>query len=293
MKKNETGTLLVLLLTAMIWGLAFVAQRDIADRIPPLTLGAVRFLISAVVLYPISRIQNKKSHETPLSVQDFKGGCIVGLMLFTATFLQQIGLQCTEAGKAGFLSALYVVLVPVIGILFKRKTSLNTWIALILSVPALYLLCRMENGFSLAQGDLWVLSSSVFWALHILCTDRFAKQIPVLRLCFIQSLTAGCIYTVCALCFESPTPAVLQDTLFPVLYVGIMSTAVAYTLQSIGQKHSQPAHAAIVMSTESVFSVLGGALILGERMSVFGYIGCALMFAAVLISQLGGGKNNV
>ncbi len=287
MKRRELRALLILLITAAIWGFAFAAQREASRFLQPFTFGALRFFLGAAVLYPLSRKADQKMARSGISKSDFRSGALVGAVLFVASVLQQLGISTTSAGQAGFLSALYVVLVPVIGVAFKRKTSRATWISLLLSVPALYLLCMTDKGFKISEGDAWVLVSAVFWALHILTTDRCVLHHDPMHLCVSQFLVCGALNLVCALIFEKVQPQALLQSFWPVMYVGVMSTAVAYTLQAVGQRDAKPAHAALIMSMESVFSVIGGAIFLSEKMSVRAYLGCALMFAAVVLSQLG------
>lgn len=279
--------MLILLLTAAIWGFAFAAQREASKYLAPFSFGAARFLLGAAALYPISRIRDKKQGLRPISGRDCLLGAVVGAVLFIASTLQQIGIGLTSAGQAGFLSTMYVVLVPVIGAFFGRRTGRTTWLALLLSVPALYLLCMKDEGFSLGEGDAWVLSSAIFWAAHILVTDRFVKTSDPTHLCVAQFLACGLLNLIAALLFEHTPVSALISALVPILYVGVCSTAVAYTLQAVGQRDAKPAHAALVLSMESVFSVVGGALLLGERMGGGALIGCALMLTAVILSQLG------
>ena len=286
---REIRAIFILLLTAGIWGFAFAAQRQASLYLSPFTFGAARFLMGAAALYLFVLPKDKKSGKR-FTKKEWINGAIVGAALFAAATLQQIGIGMTSAGQAGFLSALYVVLVPIIGLLFGRKTNGATWLALLLAVPALYLLCMTDGGFVLSVGDAWLLSSAVFWALHILFTDRFVQGADPLHLCVSQFLFCGVLNLVCALLFETTTAENMQNAFLSVLYVGLMSTAVAYTLQAIGQRDAKPAHAALVLSMESVFSVIAGALLLGERMTTPAYFGCALMFAAVVLSQLKSAK---
>ncbi len=295
MIKQKTGRLrefraiLILLLTAGIWGFAFAAQRQASFYLSPFTFGASRFLMGAAALYLFVLPKDKKNGKS-FTKTEWRNGAVVGAVLFAAATLQQIGIGLTSAGQAGFLSALYVVLVPVIGLLFGRKTNGATWLALLLAVPALYLLCMTDGGFHVSIGDAWLLSSAVFWALHILFTDRFVRGTDPLHLCVVQFFVCGVLNLACALLFETTSVENMRKALWAVLYVGLMSTAVAYTLQAIGQRDAKPAHAALVLSTESVFSVIAGALLLGERMTTPAYFGCVLMFAAVVLSQLRSAK---
>ena len=287
MDRRQLRALLILLLTSAIWGFAFAAQREASKYLEPFSFGASRFLLGAAALYPIARLRDKKNGLKPINRRDMLSGTIVGAVLFVASTLQQKGIGMTSAGQAGFLSAMYVVLVPVIGAFFGRKTGRTTWLSLLLSVPALYLLCMKDEGFSLGEGDAWLLSSAIFWALHILVTDRLVKTSDPTHLCVAQFLSCGLLNLIAALLFEHTSISALVNALFPILYVGVCSTAVAYTLQAVGQRDAKPAHAALVLSMESVFSVIGGALFLGEQMGGGALVGCALMLSAVILSQLG------
>lgn len=287
LKKRELRALLLLLLCSAIWGFAFAAQREASRFLQPFTFGAARFYLGAAALLPLVLSRDKKSGREKLSRKDFVAGSIVGCALFLGSTLQQKGVSLTSAGQAGFLTTLYVVFVPVVGIFFGRKTGLKTWLALLLSVPALYLLCMTDEGFHIREGDAWVLLSVIFWTAHILITDHFVLKCDPLHLCVAQFFVCGCLNLVCSLIFEPGNFQNLASAILPVLYVGVMSTGVAYTLQAVGQRDAKPAHAALVMSMESVFSVIAGALILGETLSGRAYIGCALMLTAVILSQFG------
>lgn len=277
----------LLLLTAAIWGFAMAAQREGAKYLSPFTFNACRFLLGGLALLPLMLRENKKT-GSPLSRREALTGALIGLVLFTASLLQQMGVGDAGAGKAGFLTALYVVLVPVLGVFLGKKTGLATWLALLLALPALYLLCVGEGeAFSLASSDLLLLLGAFFWAAHILLTDRFAAAVPALKLCTAQFFAAGALNLVCALLFEGVSWDGLLHGLWPVAYCGLLSTALGYTLQTIGQKDCRPAFAALILSLESVFCVIAGALLLGERMSARGYIGCALMLLAVVLAQAG------
>lgn len=278
---------LLLLLTAAIWGFAMAAQRDGAQFVPPFTFNGVRYVLGTLALLPLT-IRENKGTKNLFTKDNVKKGVLVGLVLFTAAILQQFGLIGADAGKAGFLTALYVVLVPVLGILFKRKTRLTTWLALAMTLPALYLLCvKPGQKFVLEGADALLLIGAVFWALHILVTDRYVAGMSALKLCTIQFFVTAVLNLICALFTETVTLANLWRGAWAIAYCGLFSTAVAYTLQTIGQKDCRPAYAAVILSLESVFSAISGALLLGERMTTQGYIGCVIMFLAVLLAQMG------
>ena len=214
------------------------------------------------------------------------GGLCCGAALAIASNFQQAGMVAgTDSGKAGFITALYVVLVPVFGLFFKRKVNLPTWIAVVLSVVALYLLC-IKGSFSLSPGDLLILICAVCFAVHILVIDHFTAYCDGVKLSCLQFLFAGVISTVCMFLFEEVDFAAIWSCILPLLYVGIFSCGVGYTLQILAQKGSNPTVVTILLSLESVFAVIAGAIILKQQMSVREYIGCGVMFAAVILAQI-------
>ena len=277
-----------LLLTAIIWGAAFAAQQKMSEHLDPFTCNALRFLIATMSVYPFMRKENKQKN-TPVNKMDMGAGVLVGVILFLAAFFQQAGVREAGAGKAGFVTALYVVLVPLVGaIMFRQKTHPSTWLALAIALPGLYLLCiPAGERFSLAASDLWLISGALMWAFHILFTDLYARRTTALKLCVIQFAVSCVMNLVCALIFEEISFQAIWPALFAILYCGVASNGIGYFLQTVGQMHAKPAHAALILSLESVFSVLSGALLLGERMSKQGYLGCGLMLLAVLLSQFG------
>lgn len=281
---------LLLLLTAAIWGFAMAAQRVGSEHLSPLTFNALRTTMAFLVFLPLVLHQEKK-HPAPFGKRDMMAGCITGTVLFIAALLQQIGVSGTEgtdAGKAGFITALYVVLVPVLGVFIGKKTGLFTWLSLLLAIPALYLLCMTEGAsFTLAPSDGALLVGAVFWAMHILVTDHFVATVRPLRLCLIQFAAGALLNWVFAFLTEDMARQDILGGLWAVAYCGILSTGVGYTLQTIGQKDCHPALAALILCLESVFCVIAGALMLGEKMTAWGYTGCILMLAAVVIAQGG------
>lgn len=295
---KQVRSSLLLLLTAAIWGFAMPAQRAGSEFLSPMTFNALRTLLGLFMMLPLMLWQEKKS-PAPFSRRDVLAGCVTGAVLFIAALLQQMGVSVslgnaaaqaagdgTDAGKAGFITALYVVLVPVLGVFIRKKTGIFTWLSLLLAVPALYLLC-MEPGkaFSLQPSDAMLLVGAVFWALHILVTDHFVETVRPLRLCVVQFAVGALLNGVCALLMEDMSQQQVVKGLWAVAYCGIMSTGVGYTLQTLGQKDCHPALAALILCLESVFCVIGGALMLGETMEMEGYLGCVLMLLAVVLAQ--------
>ena len=295
MKYNQMRQVVFPILAAFIWGTAFVAQDLCADSIGTFAFNATRYFIAVLALLVVILISDKvKKNKPTLTAQEKKaankqlwlGGLCCGAALAIASNFQQAGLVAgTDAGKAGFITALYVVLVPVFGLFFKRKVSLPTWIAVVLSVVALYLLC-IKGDFSLAPGDLLILVCAVCFAVHILVIDHFTAYCDGVKLSCLQFLFAGIISTICMFIFEDVDFAAILSCALPLLYVGIFSCGVGYTLQILAQKDSNPTVVTILLSLESVFAVIAGAIILKQQMTVREYIGCAIMFAAVVLAQI-------
>lgn len=295
MKYNQMRQVVFPILAAFIWGTAFVAQDLCADSIGAFAFNATRYFIAVLALLVVILISDKvKKNKPTLTAQEKKaankqlwlGGLCCGAALAIASNFQQAGLVAgTDAGKAGFITALYVVLVPVFGLFFKRKVSLPTWFAVVLSVVALYLLC-IKGDFSLAPGDLLVLVCAVCFAVHILVIDHFTAYCDGVKLSCLQFLFAGIISTICMFIFEDVDFAAILSCALPLLYVGIFSCGVGYTLQILAQKDSNPTVVTILLSLESVFAVIAGAIILKQQMTVREYIGCAIMFAAVILAQI-------
>jgi len=285
-KLNKTADTACLFLTALIWGLTFVWQLQASDVLGTFTFISVRFFLGAVSLIPVIYIFERD----PVTAKDYKitvlAGIAAGLILFTAASLQQIGIAYTgSAGKAGFITGLYMILVPVLGVFFGRKTSVLTWAGAVSAVLGLYLL-SVQNASSIEAGDIILFIGAFFWAGHIFIIDRFAKRIKVIRFSMVQFITCGVLSAACALIFENITLSGISDGIVPILFCGLLSTGLAYTLQIIGQKGVDPPKAAIIFSLETLFSAIGGAILLGEKMSTRGYAGCAFIFAGIIVSQI-------
>jgi drug/metabolite transporter (DMT)-like permease len=288
MKTKEVKSVFILLLTAAIWGFAFVAQRVGMQHVGAFTFNGVRFALGSISLLPVIYFFNRKNKEQNKEEADLKttmkSGIIAGSVLFIAASLQQIGLIYTTAGKAGFITSLYIVLVPIIGIFFKQKTHRKTWIGALTAAIGLYFLSINES-FTIEFGDLLEIIGAVFWACHILLIDKFVKNVDAIKLSSIQFATCAVFSMITAFITEDVNVAGISSALVPILYGGIMSAGVAYTLQAVGQKYAKPSHAAIALSMESVFAAIGGIVLLAERMSTRGYLGCALMLLGMLIAQ--------
>ncbi len=276
----------LLLLTAAIWGFGFVAQRVGAQFIGAFTFNGIRFALGSLSLLPLIYYFGKKSPQEKITFKKtILPGMIIGSVLFVASTLQQVGVAYTTAGNAGFITGLYMVFVPLFGIFLRQKIGKNAWVGVFVALAGLYLLSVNEN-FTIAFGDLLVLIAAIFWALHILSIDKFAKEVDSLKLSSIQFATCSILSLISALMFETVTVAGLTGSMIPLLYGGLLSVGVAYTLQVVAQKDAKPSHAAIILSMESVFGAIGGALLLSESMSARGAVGCALILAGILISQI-------
>lgn len=289
---NQKKNLFLLLLTAMIWGTAFVAQSVGMDHIGPFTFNAARSLVAGVALLPVlaifgrtkspeQRQQERSSRKTLLL-----GGISCGLALGVASSLQQLGLQFTTVGKAGFITALYIVIVPILGLFFHKKVGGKLWISVAIAIVGLYLLC-MSGSLRLEKGDFLVLLCAVCFSVHIMVIDHFSPKVDGVQMSCIQFFAAGLFSAVCMLAVEGvPDLHAVGISWKPILYAGVLSSGVGYTLQIIGQKGVNPTVASLVLSLESVISVLAGWIILGQSMSGREVLGCVLMFGAILLAQL-------
>lgn len=293
-RKNWKSPLL-LLLTATIWGVAFVAQSVGMDYVKPFTFNGVRSLLGAVVLVPVIFLFGRQKKDDGIGAgadkkrKDSKtlwlGGILCGLCLCVASSLQQIGIQYTTAGKAGFLTAMYIIIVPVIGLFLGKKCNLSLGISIALATVGLYLL-SIKDGFNINTGDIYVIICAVVFAVHIMVIDYFAPKCNGVKLSCIQFLVCGVLCMIVALIFEKPQFSQIMAAWLPIAYAGIMSCGVAYTLQIIGQKGMNPIVASLILSLESVISVLAGWLILQQTLSFRELIGCVIMFAAIILAQL-------
>ena len=278
---------LLLLLGSVIWGAAFAAQRVGMDHVGPFTFSGIRMLLAGLVMIPVSRLSEKKQTEKVSKQQQLKGGLCCGLLLFAATSLQQVGLVSTDAGKAGFITALYVVLVPVAGwLILRRNPGRIVWCGVLLAVIALYLLCMPQTSFRMETGDLLVLGCAICFTGQILCVDHFAPHVNGTALARDEFLVTGGLSMLIAVFAEEISFTGIWEAALPILYTGLLSGAVGYTLQIIGQRDVNPTLASLIMCLESVFAVLSGVILLGETMTGREIAGCVLMFAAVILAQV-------
>ena len=287
---------LLLLLTAAIWGFAFVAQKEGGAEMGSLTFNGARSFLGGGLLVALLPLLDKVGLSQKPTTSDEKkslwlDGILCGLALFAATNLQQLGLSTTTAGKGGFITALYIVLVPVFGLVIGKRTTLFNWLGVVLAVVGLYLLC-MQGESGIDAGDLLVLGCAPIFAIQILLVDKFAPRTDCIRLSCIQFFTVGVLNVPLMFIYETPSFSAMADCWVSLLYAGLMSSGIAYTLQIVAQKHTHPTTASVLMSFESVFAVVAGALILGDRMTLWELTGCAVMFAAVILAQLPSKKGN-
>ena len=298
MKNNRIIGILILLFTSIIWGLAFVAQDQVADSIEPFTLNCIRCLIGALVLLPVLLIKNKIQNRPVLEKDKSKrkkliiASVLCGVSLCIGMNFQQFGIalypnDAAVSGRSGFITALYVVLVPILSLLLKKKLGINTIISVVLATIGLYLLCFSKGLDHVYLGDIIVLISALGFALQILFVDKYVGEIEGVKLSLLQFIICGVLSGILMFIFEKPSINKIMEVILPILYLGGISSGIGYTLQIIGQKFSNnPTLDSIIMSLESVFAVLGGAIILNEHLSNNELIGCIIMFLAIIISQL-------
>ncbi len=279
---------LLLLVTSAIWGFGFIAQQLGSRALPPFSFNACRFALGSASLLPLIAIgwrdparRRARAASRRLSVQ---GGLLNGGVMFLGAWLQQAGIAETTAGQAAFLTGLYILFVPLLGLFMHHRVPLTTWCAGILALVGLYLLSVRED-LSVSRGDVFEIAGAVFWALHILCIDAYVKRSDPLEFSFWQFAFCALFSVGTALFLEPGGFAHVGDALLPILYCGVVSVGIAYTLQVVAQKDVIPAHAALILSVETVFATLGGAVVLGENLGLRGYVGCVLMFSGMILAQ--------
>ena len=289
MKRTSAFTTLLLFLTAMIWGFAFVAQVQGVSHIGPFTMNGTRFALGTVSLLPVVLIAERGRRNKAERLRTLRASLLAGTALFLASTLQQIGIAYTgSAGVAGFITGLYIVLVPIASfLLFRHKTGIHVVFGAICAVVGLFLLCyKPGEGFSFGLGELLLLIGSLFWTAHILIIDRVAAELRPLHFAWGQFAVCAVLGLVSMFLFEEPTWSGILAAKWSILYCGILSVGVAYTLQVIAQRRADPTFATIVMSTESAFSAIGGVIFGIDSISWIGYVGCGLIFLGIIVSQL-------
>lgn len=280
---------LILLLVAVIWGTAFSAQRAGMEHIGPFAFNGIRFALGGISLLPLLyyfRRQKTAEGAKESRHRAWRAGLITGMIMFVDLSFQQVGLVYTTAGKAAFITCLYLILVPLGGVFLKHKINTNVWTGAVFSIAGLYFLC-VTDGLVIQYGDFIILGSAFFGAMHILAIGHYARHVDSLELAVSQFFICSLASLALAVCFEEIRWQSIEDAAIPILYGGFLSVGVAYTLQIYGQKYADPAHAVIIMSLESVFGALSGYIFLAEVLSFSQMGGCVLMLSGVLISQLG------
>ncbi|WP_373321910.1 DMT family transporter [Pseudomonas paralcaligenes] len=278
---------LLMLLTAMIWGSSFVAQRLGMDAIGPFLYTGLRFALATLALLPLVLWLGRRatSRPEPLNRSLLLGGLAMGLALSLGINLQQVGLLFTSVTNSGFITGLYVIVVPLLGLLIGQRTGLGTWLGAGLAVVGMFLL-SVGEGFHVASGDWLQLAGAFVWGIHVLMVSFFASRHNPLRLALLQFATCAVLSLVLAVVFEEIRLDAILAAGPAILYGGLLGVAVGFTLQVVAQKHAIASHAAIILSLEAVFAAIAGALLLGEALALKGYAGCALMFAGMLLAQL-------
>lgn len=285
--KTKIKSTILLFLTAIIWGFAFVAQRVGAEYVGAFTFNGIRFFLGTLSLIPVILIFEREKFDKSKFIKTLIPSILAGTVLFIASTLQQFGVEITgSAGKAGFLTGLYTVLVPLIRFVMGKRTSVFTLFGACFAVAGLFFLCMTGDELTFGIGDVVLIIGAFFWAGHILVVDKYVNDISPLKFSMMQFLVCGILSMIFALILEDIELSAVKSAGIPILYGGIMSVGVAYTCQILGQKESDPTFASIVFSTESVFSAIGGAILLNEIMSGRGYLGCVLIFIGIVLSQL-------
>ena len=298
MYKKTIGSSLILLITAIIWGFAFVAQKTSMDHIGPFTFNGARFTLGALCVLIYSLIADKKSSSAGKPVEHtyfiagkpnktlFVAGLLCGLAMFAGSSFQQVALQFTTAGKCAFVTALYMIIVPILSIFLKKKVGFNTWLGVVLAAFGFYFLCLKPGELQLNGGDLLTLIGSIFWAVQILVIDYFVNKTDGIKMAAIQFIITAVLSAAAALIFEEISVATLIQAAVPILYGGFLSVGIAFTLQIVGQKNTPPTIASLILSLESVFAVIGGAWLLNEALSERELLGCLMIFGGVVLAQI-------
>lgn len=293
-KRRGFPNVFFLLMGAVIWGFGFIAQRLGNQHIGPFTFNGIRFLLGALAVSPLLFIMRRKEKREGVNEQALDpktkrtwliASLVCGLALFAGSSFQQIGLINTEAGKAGFITALYIILVPLVGLFLGKKVGWQVWIALAFAIGGLYLL-MVKGDFKVASSDLIILIGAFLWALHILSVDHFTQKVDGIRLAFGQFLVCGLLALTIAIVREPITWTGLKEALYPILFSGFIVAGIGFTFQVLGQRGTNPTIAALVMSLEAVFAVVGGILFLSELMSVQEWLGSGLMLIALVLAQV-------
>ena len=283
---RERNAVLLLLLTSFIWGLSFVAQSVSTESIGAFTFNGIRMVLGAIVLIPVA-FKTLKIHvkDKAYMKRTIKGGLLMGLFLAAASMTQQIGIETTDAGKAAFITSLYMIIVPFISRIFGKKIEKKIWVCALIALAGMYMLC-LSGGMSISRGDLYLFACAILFSCHILVIEKVSKDSDGVELSMFQFFFGGLMCLIGMLIFERPDLSSIKEAALPLAYAGFLSCGVAYTLQTVAQKYVQASKATLALSLESVWAAIGGALILSERLSLNELIGCALVFLAVLLAQI-------
>ena len=283
---KERNAVLLLLLTSFIWGLSFVAQSVSTESIGAFTFNGIRMVLGAIVLIPVAfKTLKINAKDKAYMKRTIKGGLLMGLFLAAASMTQQIGIETTDAGKAAFMTSLYMIIVPFISRIFGKKIEKKIWVCALIALAGMYMLC-LSGGMSISRGDLYLFACAILFSCHILVIEKVSKDSDGVELSMFQFFFGGLMCLIGMLIFERPDLYSIKEASLPLAYAGFLSCGVAYTLQTVAQKYVQASKATLALSLESVWAAIGGALILSERLSLNELIGCALVFLAVLLAQI-------
>ena len=289
---KERNAVLLLLLTSFIWGLSFVAQSVSTESIGAFTFNGIRMILGAIVLIPLAAKTLKVHIKDKVYMKRMlKGGFLMGLFLGAASMTQQIGIETTDAGKAAFITSLYMIIVPFISRIFGKKIEKKIWLCALIALVGMYMLC-LSGGMSIGRGDIFLLLCAILFSCHILVIEKVSKDSDGVELSLFQFLFGGIMCIIGMLIFERPDFQSIKEASLPLAYAGFLSCGVAYTLQTVAQKYVQATKATLALSLESVWAAIGGAIILSERLSINELIGCLLVFLAVLMAQIDIGRSN-
>lgn len=285
-QNNNIKGILILLTAAFVWGVAFTAQSAGSEHLSAFSYTAIRYALGVIPLIPIAYFSELRKGNSKTFKRSILSGILCGSIMFIAITFQQYGIQLARnSGKAGFITCLYILIVPLFGLFLKRFPSINVWGGVGMAVLGMYLLTVKENS-AVEIGDVLVMFSAVFWAIHILTVDRFASEIYSVTFSAVQFATVSAVSAILMILFDNVTLEAIRFAWLPILYGGLGSVAIGYTLQTIGQKYASPVPASLALSMESVFAALAGAMLLKENLGSRGYIGCALIFIAIILAQL-------
>ena len=285
LNRNKIKGNLIMLLTALVWGIGFVAQSAGMELIGANTFNGIRMLVGSLVLLPLAILSRKKSKELS-SKTLLIGGIVCGCLLCAASTIQTWALAYTTAGKSGFITAMYIIFVPIIGIFMKQRITARTIICALIAVFGMYLLCVSGNVGSVNFGDIMTLVCAIIFSFHIIAVDYFSPDVNAVQFSCLQFFVCGIINILLMFLFENPSFAVIKECTIPILYSGLFACGIGYALQPVGQRYAEPTTASILMSMESVFALLSGIIILGDAPSITELIGCFIMFAAIILIQL-------